>query len=52
MAIDFMEGLASTVNDVFNPLFDLARRLAAAVSSIFQRLPEHSTAQEHKEPFR
>ena len=52
MAIDFMEGLASTVNDALNPLFDLARQLAAAVSSIFQQHPEHSLSQEHKEPFR
>lgn len=52
MAIDFMEGLASTVNDVFNPLFDLAKRLTAAVSSIFQRLPAHSTKQQREEPFR
>ena len=26
MAIDFLEGLASTVNDVLNPLFDLASK--------------------------
>jgi hypothetical protein len=27
MAIDFLEGLASTVNDVLNPLFDLALKV-------------------------
>lgn len=52
MAIDFMEGLASTVNDALNPLFDLARRLSAAVSSIFQHPAAHSTTQERVEPFR
>jgi len=52
MAIDFMEGLASTVNDALNPLFDLAKRLAAAVSSIFQQQDEHITSQERVEPFR
>lgn len=52
MAIDFMEGLASTVNDALNPLFDLAKRLCAAVSSLFHQQIEHSTTQERVEPFR
>lgn len=52
MAIDFMEGLTSTVNDALNPLFELARQLAVALNSIFQHPAEHSSLQEHKEPFR
>lgn len=52
MAIDFMEGLASTVNDALNPLFDLAMRIKSAISSLFNQHPEHNTLQERIEPFR
>lgn len=52
MAIDFMEGLASTVNDVFNPLFDLALRIRTAISRLFNQHTEHNTLQKHIEPFR
>lgn len=52
MAIDFMEGLASTVNDALNPLFDLATRIKTAISSLFNQPAEHNTFQERIEPFR
>lgn len=49
MAIDFLEGLASTVNDVLNPLFDLASK---TLHFFFPRKVDHSVDMESIEPFR
>lgn len=49
MAIDFLEGLASTVNDVLNPLFDLASK---ALHFFFPPKVEHAANVESVEPFR
>lgn len=49
MAIDFLEGLASTVNDVLNPLFDLASKVSHLFSFPKER---HSSSIDSVEPFR
>jgi hypothetical protein len=49
MAIDFLEGLASTVNDALNPLFDLASK---TLHFFFPPKVEHTTSLDSVEPFR
>lgn len=49
MAIDFLEGLASTVNDVLNPLFDLASKALHFFSINKENV---SSVVESVEPFR
>lgn len=48
MAMDFLEGLASTVNDVLDPLFDFALKTI----HFFSLHKEKSPSLENTEPFR
>lgn len=49
MAIDFLGGLASTVNDVLDPLFDLASKV---LHFIHPHKVDHRAEIESVEPFR
>ncbi len=53
MNIDFFEGLASTVNDVFNPIFDLAFKFKTRFSlSVVDPRESRDLALEIAEPYR
>lgn len=54
MRIEFFEGLASTVNDVFNPLFDLAFKVSHALKQLFsrRRAKQDDVSVEVVEPYR